>query len=44
MIEKPICAIIRFLFRLLCLRAQDDLIVELNDIRVKGVFAGKEEK
>lgn len=38
MIEKPICAIIRSLFRLLCLRAQDDLVVELNDIRVRKVF------
>lgn len=44
MIEKSICAIIRSLFRLLCLRAQDDLIIDLNEIRVKGVFAGKEEK
>lgn len=42
MIEKPICAIIRSLFRLLCVRAQDDLIVELNDIRIQKVF--KEEK
>nr|CAI9750556.1 hypothetical protein BYUHJPPR_BYUHJPPR_CDS_0005 [Microvirus sp.] len=42
MIERFLCPLIRSLFRLLCIRAQDDLIVQLNDIRIQKVF--KEEK